>query len=284
MTARAAPTFTNEYYGHPFEAYHDEIADRRFNTVDVTLPKGYVEGSHSPAVVLFHGGGFTVGDKADAEMVRLAESLAAQGFVVFNANYRLASTTSDPSLGYPCPNAYEDADLVLDWMRKNAGRFGVDAANVTALGYSAGGPIAAHLGLTGPPEKRVQLVISIAGRMDFERKAIGSDSRVFFMPDGNYARYSPLRAVDAYSAPMIFIHAPNDLQVEVQHSRIMDAALRAKNIASRIFYADATITHGTVVDWSIDHALSIIADAVRAPFKSSFIRCAPAMLRNLIGV
>lgn len=116
-----------------------------------------------PAVLLVHGGGWMKGDKLDLKT--LATTLAGAGFVVFDANYTLATASN---AGYP--NQLDQLETAVSWIRSHASNYGVDPARVGALGASAGGNLVALLGLvpTGPCTSgaRVAAVVSWSGPMD----------------------------------------------------------------------------------------------------------------------
>jgi acetyl esterase len=85
-----------------------------------------------PAVMYVHGGAFSTLSK-DTHRV-MALNFAARGYVVFNINYRLA-----PEAPYPAP--LEDAAAALEWVTRNAHRFGADPARIVLAGESAGANI-----------------------------------------------------------------------------------------------------------------------------------------------
>lgn len=87
-----------------------------------------------PALINFHGGGFTIGDASDD--ARWCRAVADECHaVVVSVNYRRAPE-------HPFPTAVEDgADAVL-WVQQHAAELGVDAARVGVSGFSAGGNMA----------------------------------------------------------------------------------------------------------------------------------------------
>ena len=107
-------------------------------TLDVLAP---VTPGTYPTVVLFHGGGWVGGSPDD--IAPLAGAMAAAGFVVFNAPYRLALQGG----GYPM--TFEDAACAVRFARAVAPQFGGDAESVTVVGYSAGAHIGAVAALAG---------------------------------------------------------------------------------------------------------------------------------------
>jgi len=91
-----------------------------------------------PAVAVFHGGGWTIGDPkwnyGDAQR------LAAAGCVGVGVQYRLSSETSDAVTPL---DAIADARDGIRWIRAHAAELGVDPQRIGALGWSAGGHLAA---------------------------------------------------------------------------------------------------------------------------------------------
>jgi acetyl esterase/lipase len=85
-------------------------------------------------VVWFHGGGLTSGERF------IPEELKRQGIAVVAANYRLAPDAASPTY-------IEDAAAAVAWTLRNIERFGGSAERVIVSGHSAGGYLAAMIGL-----------------------------------------------------------------------------------------------------------------------------------------
>ncbi|HEY6241186.1 MAG TPA: alpha/beta hydrolase [Burkholderiales bacterium] len=98
-------------------------------------PLGAKPGEALPAVVYFHGGGWTCGDLDTHDSV--CRGIAAHGLcAVVAVDYR-----KGPEHRFPA--AVEDAVAALQWVAANADVFGVDPARLVAAGESAGGNLAA---------------------------------------------------------------------------------------------------------------------------------------------
>ena len=96
-----------------------------------------------PALLFFHGGGWTVGDMDTHDAV--CRSLCnASGSAVFSVDYRLGPEA-------PFPAAYDDAMAAFNWLVAQAATLHIDPARIAVGGDSAGGNIAAALclGLRG---------------------------------------------------------------------------------------------------------------------------------------
>ncbi len=92
-------------------------------------------GDPKPALLYFHGGGFTIGSLDTHD--RVCRVLAREGdCLVFSVAYRLA-----PEHRFPC--AVDDAFDALGWLITECGSLGVDPARIAVGGDSAGGTLAA---------------------------------------------------------------------------------------------------------------------------------------------
>lgn len=102
--------------------------------LDIYAPAG---AANAPVVLMLHGGGLTGGDRKDE--TPFGRALAARGYVVVTASYRL-------SPGVLHPAHVEDAAAAFAWVTRNIAGWGGDARRVFVAGYSAGGYLAALLG------------------------------------------------------------------------------------------------------------------------------------------
>jgi acetyl esterase/lipase len=110
----------------------------------VFRPSDRIAGRPDAAIVVFHGGGWHVGQPE--WMFDAAQRFAARGLVAVVVQYRLA----DPERRSSTPlDAMADARDAIRWVRAHASEFGADPARVAAYGASAGGHLAAAAALIG---------------------------------------------------------------------------------------------------------------------------------------
>jgi acetyl esterase/lipase len=106
---------------------------------DIYIPM--TPGRH-PAMMFVHGGAFRAGSK-DAYATTWGPYLAERGYLVFSIDYRLAKP------GQPTwPQALLDCKAALQYLRGDSGELGVDPDRIGVGGDSAGGELAAMLGVT----------------------------------------------------------------------------------------------------------------------------------------
>src|SRR5260370_6526273 len=84
-----------------------------------------------PAAILIHGGGFDEGSKS-TNVRPLFEVLAGAGYAWFSIDYRMA-----PEFRFP--QAMEDMNSAIRWVKSNAAKYHVDVSKIAIIGESAGG-------------------------------------------------------------------------------------------------------------------------------------------------
>ena len=113
--------------------------------LDLYLPAG---AGPWPAVVFIHGGGWGVGTRAsvspplDDWSPSAFERIARAGLAVATVDYRLTGEAIFPA-------QLHDVKAAVRWLRSQADALGIDAERLVAWGASAGGHLAALVGLTG---------------------------------------------------------------------------------------------------------------------------------------
>lgn len=139
----------------------DEVIQGPHGPVPVRLytPVGAPPDGGRPCLVWMHGGAFSWGDLDMAEAHEVARGVAGRAdAVVVSVDYRLCpvmpelgGTVGDrvDDLGRPVrfPVPQDDCIAVLDAVRADPARFGVDAARVAIGGASAGASLAASVTL-----------------------------------------------------------------------------------------------------------------------------------------
>jgi acetyl esterase/lipase len=99
-------------------------------------PDGLAPSRPRAAVVVFHGGGWTLGEASWA--FPIARHFSQMGAVGIAVQYRLSDEKSVTPL-----DAMADAREVIRWLRANAENLGIDPQRIAAYGWSAGGHLAA---------------------------------------------------------------------------------------------------------------------------------------------
>jgi pectinesterase len=189
--------------------------------MDIFRPKR--QGDY-PALLLLHGGGWRSGNRTMQNP--LAQNIARHGFVTATVEYRLS-----PEALYPA--AVYDVKAAIRFIRAHANAYYIDPNRIAISGSSAGGQLAALVGMTGGIEKfegnggnakystKLQAIIDMDGILDFtDPNESGKDndpakpSAGAWWFGGTYAKTpekwieaSPLIYAGKDTPPMLFVNS-----------------------------------------------------------------------------
>lgn len=177
-----------------------------------------------PALIMVFGGGWRSGDKS--MQIPMAQQIAARGYVTVCVEYRLS-----PEALYPA--AVYDIKTAIRFLRANAGKFNIDPEKIAISGSSAGGQLAALVGMTSDLKKfdgevgnndvsvKVQAIIDMDGILDFtdpnesakddspEKRSAGAYwfGATFKEAPEKWIEASPLIYAGRNTPPMLFVNS-----------------------------------------------------------------------------
>jgi acetyl esterase/lipase len=203
-------------------------------TMQVCGPSGPGASGRAASLVI-HGGAWVSEDKKNPRFTGICDDLAAHGIVAFNIDYRLIHVATGQNAW---PAQLEDVQLAIRWVRAHAKDYNIDPKRVCALGTSAGGNLAALLGVqlstirplgnedplreTGLyPEQSSQAscVVDISGPTDLANLPPKLDRPLAAMtsslagdtePRQALTRISPIALVGKQSAPTLIVYGTLD--------------------------------------------------------------------------
>ncbi len=226
----------------------------QFATVDgqalaLDVYQAEISGTARPAVIVVHGGSWSGGRKSD--FPRWNEWLVAQGYTVFDVEYRLQ----------PQPNwqtATGDVKCAIGWVKQNATHYNIDPNRIALLGRSAGGHLVLLAAYTPnepqlPPscpalDTTVQAAVSFYGPTDLVWGYNNPANPDVIDGPGTLRRFlggppdtvqnafniaSPINHVGANTPPTLLLHGGRDQLVGQQHTEFLATELTAANVPHR---------------------------------------------------
>lgn len=190
------------------------------------------------ALLVIPGGAYLFVSVND-EGIRIAEPFNRLGYTVFVLNYRL------PAEGWPhrASVPLQDAQRAIRLIRSMAGSFEIEDGSVAAIGFSAGGHLAASLatGFAVPAYAAVDATDAIDARphaagliypvitMNPPFAQADTRSQLLGETPGKKlaARHSVEMRAGRDTPPLFLLHACDDPVVKVENSQLMFEAMRA---------------------------------------------------------
>ena len=212
-----------------------------------------------PGLVFFHGGSFVGGtpkfDPPFGNFPGVLAAIAAHGYVVASADYRLANEARFPA-------ALQDVKTAIRFLRTHAKDLNLDEAHIATWGASAGGYLAVMTGVTcgvaslEPPAQNgaqnpgplasdcVQAVEDWSGFLvldhmftDIGKPMPATSQEGMFLgcepsvcPAETLRAANPMTYVSDKSPPMLIQHGDLDTTLAAKQPQDLAAALRAKNV------------------------------------------------------
>jgi len=197
-----------------------------------------------PLIVYVHGGGWRAGSKQDVPIGKLLD----KGFAIASVDYRLS-----PQAAFPAQ--VHDIKAAIRFLRANAGVFHINTSKIAIIGSSAGGHLAALVGVTNGNKELegkvgehldqssdVQVIVSYYGASNLETilsqsTPKGLEYRIPALklllgdtPDKKpeLAKLaSPVAHLDKKDPPLLLIHGDADPQMPPQQSQELAKAYEA---------------------------------------------------------
>lgn len=209
------------------------------------------EGQQLGLVVYVHGGGWRGGAKEDCPIV----SLVRAGYVLASVDYRLTPQA-------PFPANIHDINGAIRFLRAEGTRLGIDSRRIAIVGSSAGGHLAALVGVSNGvgalegnvgghsgTSSAVQAVVSFFGASNLVTiLAQSTEPGVRFrepalrlllggLPEEKPALArlaSPVAHLDAKDPPVLLIHGDADPQMPFEQSKEFEQACAAAGVRATL--------------------------------------------------
>jgi acetyl esterase/lipase len=251
------------------------VVDGQKLRLDVYEPRKH--SSLTAGIIVIHGGGFTDFDRT--VMDSDAAALARAGFVTFSVDYRLFQPhRHSPRNAWP--TQLQDCQTAVRWIRQHAAQYQVGPDRIGAYGHSAGGQLAALVGLTdatdvaaGSVSSRVQAVADLSGPSDFTSDFdADGDAFLALYLGGNepqapatWRDASPVFRVQPGAPPFLIVHGTRDQDVPIHQSEeLVDALRKAGATVTFLKMNDDHVLNGVGVrDQVIAQAVAFFSEVLR---------------------
>lgn len=228
-------------------------ADGKILALDLYHPEGESGKRPAPLVVWVHGGAWRSGSKSNVPIKRLVR----EGYAIASVEYRLSTAARFPAQA-------QDIKTAIRFLRAKADEFRIDPDRIAVAGDSAGGHLAALVGVTDGIEEldgsgnagtsaAVQAIVSYYGASNL--RTILSQST----PHGLEVRIpalklllgalpeeapelaalaSPVVHVDAHDPPLLLLHGDQDNQMPINQAHELAAAYERLKLPVRFEVID----------------------------------------------
>jgi len=184
--------------------------------------KNRTDDAPTPALLLFHGGGWLYGSPED--LYPQCQYFATQGFSCVSAQYRLGANNQPDVRG-----AVADARAALDYLIAHAGALHIDPDSIVVGGGSAGGQLAAALGsglplrsnATSPEARRPAAQILYNPILDLAPGTLNHHLVKDF-----WQEVSPYHHIDSSVPPSLILVGSQDPEVPVPTAQAFCAAVK----------------------------------------------------------
>jgi acetyl esterase/lipase len=234
--------------------------------MDIMVPAG---AGNKPAIVYVPGGGFMISAKESAGDLR--QYVAESGFIVVSIQYR---TVNNGQATYR--ETIQDVKSSVRYLRAHSAEYGIDGNKIGVWGESAGGYLAAMLGVTGgvsefdvgdglAQSSKVQAVVDKFGASDLSKIVADFEpaQQSQYGPGTSLAHFvngpnstkgvldnpaainasNPLTYVDASDSAFLLFHGSADGLVSPSQTLILHNALKSAGIDSTRYVLEGS-KHG----------------------------------------
>ncbi len=251
-----------------------------------------------PLVVYLPGGGFVRAIRLGGR--RLRRRVAEAGYVVASVEYR---TTMDAATYV---DGMSDVRAAIDHLRRHADEYGIDPGRIALWGESAGGYLAAMVGVgaDGTDDPAILAVVDMFGASALDRVAEGFDDAMVAKvaePGDSIARYAqgpdarhvdddearlraadPVSHVSAAAPAFLLFHGSDDRIVSPVQTGILHRALRAAGadstwcIVDGAGHGEIAVKPGEEKDWTTVPMMKRVTDFLERTVRERPLPSVPA--------
>lgn len=212
------------------ERYTYKTVDDRDMSLYVVKPGDWKATDSRPAIMFYHGGGWTQG--GPFQFNEHSKYLSTRGIVCIQVEYRLIEKGETPKV------CIHDAKSAMRWVRSNAGKLGIDPNRIASGGGSAGGHLAAFVGMVdGMDDPQDDLTVSAKSNAMLLFNPVLDNGPGGYGHDrvkDEFRKYSPFHHVSADDPPAVFFLGDEDVLIPVKMAQAFKDRMEAVGIACEV--------------------------------------------------
>ncbi|MGE4488374.1 MAG: alpha/beta hydrolase fold domain-containing protein [Kiritimatiellales bacterium] len=222
-----------------------------------------------PGVLIIHGGGWAIGDKADPRERQFAELMVDEGYVAVSINYTMTTyegkVWASPRIKGSWPQNIYDCKSALRWMKKNARRLNLDPDRIAVMGGSAGGHLALLTGLSAgdaqlnaggeytDQDNTVRCIVDFYGIPDVRRWGGSAFIDVSEKEHPEvWALASPVTHLSEATPPILIVHGTKDSTVKIGLSEEFVEILKGRKLVYQYVPIEGAGHSFTLTSTSVD--------------------------------
>ena len=214
------------------------------NALDLYIPNK----KNFPVILFIHGGSFVAGDRKEFPYSQIGENFQKHGIGCAVMSYRLLSDSVWPAQP-------RDVAKAVRWLKDNIAEYGGDSTNITVVGHSAGGQLAAlvctdslYLHEVNLALSDIRHCVSIGSMMSdagsLKTLSRDDEQRLFrddwffkiFGTKENFAQSLPIRHVNASMPKMLIMLADGELYDPPKERTVMEFIEKSKSCNVTVSY------------------------------------------------
>ncbi len=240
--------------------YHNDTIQKHL--LDIYLPPN--ARGKLPLVILIHGGGWLSNDKyADiGYMKKTVAEIVSSGFALASIDYRFSTQAVFPA-------QIQDCNRAVSFLYDQADKYGFDQKRFAIMGFSAGGHLAALMGLA--KNNDVKAFFMPGTSKSFRLKAVVDfygPAELILFPGSNDAKSpeslligaaplarpdlaktaSPVTYVDKNDPPFLIIHGEKDELVSSRQSQLLSSWLKVVGVPNELVIVKDAPHFGVMFD------------------------------------
>lgn len=220
--------------------YNESYGKDALQRFDIHYPVS-VSGRPSEVLILLHGGAWSGGDKSYLAPTVDALQKSKKNLTIVNINYRLATTST-----VRLEQQLADIQLLIDYLRQNAGRYNITDGKFVIGGVSAGGHLALDYAYLKDPNHDIKSVVGIVAPTDLTSEALreGGLEKPIQQLIGNtfdkvpeeYRNASPLYNIKSNAPPTILFCGGKDLVVPQIQGELLKVKLNMLGVKHHYYF------------------------------------------------